>query len=175
MSRRKFPDEQPFPDLTPALPASADPSIRVEQARINAHRHEGTTCAACGQRTQLYRRTISSAMAAWGIRLLRLSRSKSVDTPLSWVSIDDIPTRGGDYAKLEMWRVIEKLQPTDGRNSGMFRPTALGVAFFSAEAMVPSHVFVYNQRPIAFSEDLISIRDALGTKFDYDALMRGEW
>lgn len=176
-----------FPDLLPALPPSADPAFQLEQARINYHRHDGTECGVCGQRTQLYRRTISAAMAAWGVKLVWLARVPGSVMPgldlgygegigsFQWVSIDAIPTRGGDYAKLALWGLIEKRDPEDGRNSGYFKPTPAGVDFFLGKSPAPRHAFIYNQKVIALSEEQITIHEALGVKFDYDALMRGEW
>ncbi len=134
---------------------------------------EGIDCPCCRQRVQLYRRKLNSKMAHWLIMLTRAFLSNG----RKWVSVKDYPlkdTRGGDYAKLLHWGLIES-RPNKNkkkRTSGYWRPTRKGVAFAKARIQVPSHLYVFNNTVYATADETITIQDALGTEFDYRELVR---
>jgi len=130
-------------------------------------------CPCCKQRVQLYRRRLNSEMARWLILLSRVFLSNG----RRWVSVKDSPlkeTRGGDYAKLQHWGLIEQRPNTDEkkRTSGYWRPTTKGVNFAKNRTRVPSHIYIFNNTVYGQSEETVSIVDALGVKFDYRDVVR---
>lgn len=133
----------------------------------------GARCPCCTQRAQTYRRPITSAMAVALIALYRAAGRTYGHLPTilqdkqAWVS---------DEAKLRYWGLIEELpeKREDGGRAGWWRLTQLGEDFVRARAAVPRHARIYDGRCLELVGKQTSIRDALGTKFNYDALMAGE-
>ena len=80
---------------------------------------------------------------------------------------------GGDFAKAAHWGLIEPMANEDEtkRTAGMWRLTGKGVAFARGFCAMPSHVFVYDGEPQGFSIELVKIRQALHSRFDYAELM----
>jgi hypothetical protein len=78
--------------------------------------------------------------------------------------------------KLVHWQLAE-LQPNKDdpkrKTSGLWRPTADGVAFVHERIRVPARVYLYDNEPIGFDSEQITIREALGDRFDYQELMEG--
>jgi hypothetical protein len=60
-----------------------------------------------------------------------------------------------------------------GRTSGFWIPTKLGRGFALEKIKVPARVVTCLGVPEAFEGDPVSIRDALGKKFNYDEIMGG--
>ncbi len=84
--------------------------------------------------------------------------------------------RGGDYAKLVHWNLIEQKPKDRGdttrRDSGLWRPTFKGLDFAHQRCVVPSHVYLYDNILQKSEDTQINIVDALGKHFDYRELMR---
>ncbi len=82
---------------------------------------------------------------------------------------------GGDYAKLRHWGLAE-LKPNDDdpskKDSGLWRPTEKGRRFAYRQIRVPRYVYLYKNKVMGFSEETISIEEALKVSFDYDDLMQ---
>lgn len=150
----------------------------------------GTLCPCCGQDVKLYPRKLYADMAAWLIWLVGRSfevaahdRAVSRDVPgivpvqsRGWVRASEHPTAGGDYGKLAHWGLAE-LRPKDPadrtrRTSGWWIPTEKGVAFVRGQILVPSHVMLFNSEVRGFSDEQVSIQQALGEKFSYSDLMQ---
>lgn len=142
-----------------------DDTKTVKEAKqfLKDHLETGVNCPCCGQHVKLYPRALNSGLAR---ALILMHRAPT--TPEGWVDIKNVDVRGGDYAKLRYWELIE--QRSSG--SGVWRVTLKGVKFVSDQGRVPKTVFVYNGRVRAFSDDTINIRQALGKAFSYEELMR---
>jgi hypothetical protein len=152
------------------------------RARVLGER-KPETCPACQQRVQVYSRTIHSAMARF---LLALYRAPSeLVTADRWVHAPSLGrarpawriAEGGDNAKLRYWGLIECAtgpRPDGSAHTGYMRITPAGQAFARDELRVPKRALLYDDKFLRWEDDtvLIGIRDALGTKFDYDQLMR---
>ena len=153
----------------PILPAAKDPSLRSVQIKLESSIEDGSTCPCCGQYVRVYKRKLNSIMAKWLIWLVRRDRSSDE----LWHDIRRAAVRGGDYAKLLHWGLVAHKQNTDPskRTSGLWRPTSIGVQFALNQCRAPSHVHIYNNRPVAFSTRSVSIVEALGARFDYQELM----
>ncbi len=135
-------------------------------------RPAGTPCPCCDQLAKVYARKLQGAMVRWLIYLARYSGTERI-----WVSVNELPARGGDYAKLLYWGMVECQQNTDQtkRTSGLWRPTEFGLQFIHGDVQVPSHVLVYATGSLGWKEgaELVDVHEALGSKFDYQELMHG--
>lgn len=136
------------------------------QSRVLREREKGTTCPCCGQFVKLYRRKLTSDMARF---VCILSKYR----PGRWVNIRKIDVRGGDYAKLVYWGLAEQRENADEskKDSGIWRLTERGYEFAARKTKVRSHAFVFNGKCEGMTGGKVSIKDALGEKFDYAELM----
>jgi len=139
-----------------------------------AHSKKGTCCPCCERFIKLYRRPLSASMARY---LIVLAKKSGMGNPWLHVETDfrdvSIPSRG-DYAKLRYWGLIEAkpgVSERGARTKGYWRITDKGRAFVAGNAPVPSHILLLNNRVVGFSDNLVTIRDALGKAFNYDELM----
>ena len=139
-----------------------------------AHSKHGAHCPCCERFIKLYRRPLSASMARY---LIVLAKKSGTGNPWLHVETDfrdvSIPSRG-DYAKLRYWGLIEPkpgVSERGTRTNGYWRITDKGRDFVAGNALVPSHVFLLNNRLVGFSDKSVTIRDALGSAFSYDELM----
>jgi len=156
-------------------------SLAVAKATVNHGKNdrEGITCPCCGQLCKVYRRRLNSAMARFLIWLARYSMDQGYDPNVGgpWVRMDRFPIiqrrpGGGDFAKLRYWGMIEEMDNSDTskRSSGVWRITPNGMSFARGNMPAPEAVLVYNNECEGLTGAFISIRIALGTKFNYDSL-----
>lgn len=181
---RKYPEfvfgtEDPSKDLTPiCLPCHHlyhNPYPGLEEVRdqvMNASKgQKGCKCPVCEQRVKVYKRKLNSNMAATMCWIVGASKGTWVDVPKS---APRFVVRTNQYATIRFWDLIEQKpnyrDPTR-RGSGIWRPTALGVSFVSQNAVVPKYVYLYNNKPLGFSDEQIGVREALGNKFSYEELL----
>lgn len=141
----------------------------------------GAQCPCCHQRVQFYKRTLTSTMC-YALILIEQHFRTSTD----WLHVPqyltaagaDEAARGGDYAKLKDWGFIESkpsIRDDSSTRTGYWRITERGKAFVRGEIRVHKTVELYNQRRTKKDADptTVSIQEALGTRFDYAALMAG--
>lgn len=152
---------------------SAGVSMEDAQKLLSDGAEEGMACPCCEQFVRVYKRPLYSSMARW---LVWLERTYA-DTG-TWVDVKKRDARGGDYAKLQYWGLIEqKTSPRakgKTRSSGLWRPTARGELFVKGKLSVPKHVYLYDGRSLGFSAVAFSINDALGDEYDYAAMLAGD-
>lgn len=131
---------------------------------------KGAKCPCCRQLAKIYRRAINSGQA----RILLDWWARCGTAPVKLT--DAVRTPGGDYAKLRWWGLIEDMRDRreDGGSAGVWRVTDLGARFARDQTRIPRHVYVYDNRLLRVDHDgeTVSIREALGGRFDYDAMMR---
>jgi hypothetical protein len=87
----------------------------------------------------------------------------------------DSTVAGGDVSKLRYWDLLEaqKGRREDGSDRvGFYRITDLGRKFVENKAAVPRYAYVYNQLLLRMSDEMTTIEEALGDRFDYGRLMR---
>lgn len=150
-------------------------SETLEQARqwLRDQVEDGAVCPCCSQFAKVYRRKITGSIAAVLIAMYRLHRAGQ-----EWVYMPDLRSRGQDEVIARHWFLIEKdeeLQREDGSTrTGWWRLTATGTRFVRGELLIPKYARVYNGRRLGYDDtELVSIRDCLGTRFNYDELMAG--
>jgi hypothetical protein len=140
---------------------------------------EGVYCPCCRQLAKVYRRAMTGSMAYAAVLLAKYFQAPRVEpwlhVPSYLASLHQGPmTRGGDWAKLRYWGIIEQMpgERKDGSpRTGMYRMTKKGVEFARNEIMVPRRVVLYNDLPLGFDGRQVTCRECLGTKFNYAGLM----
>jgi hypothetical protein len=135
---------------------------------------EGQRCPCCSRFAKVYKRKINSGMARALIRMYRLPQ-----TPEEWIHLyrDVDPNRfgGTDTPILRFWGLVEENEESSSlakKSNGLWRLTAAGRLFVRGETTMPKYARLYDNRCLGFAGPRISIRDALGDKFNYDELMR---
>lgn len=106
---------------------NVDPkTITLEDATewVKANVKKGAICPCCDQLARRYQRKLSSSMAAALILIRRAFRKQSdwlhVPDYLSEVATEGAIVRGGDWAKLTHWKLIEA-KPDETRKDGSRR------------------------------------------------------
>lgn len=169
-----------------------DATATLAQAKdfLRVRAKKGAYCPCCKQYVKVYKRVLGSQMARWLIWLVRTwtQQQAGIRSPISgrlfrleenhpWIDVKQSPVRGGDYAKLVHWNLVEHKANTGDaskRDSGLWRPTHAGIRFVHNQLLVPSHVLLYDNKLLNWKDDSITqinIIDALGKKFDYSELM----
>lgn len=142
--------------------------VLLEDARayVAAGRGRGCTCPSCGQNCKIYPRPLTSEMVGCLFQIIQWFVAEN-----DWIEAKRLKKRGGDYAKLAYWKLIEfeTAKPSGGRQAGRVKPTKLGVQFALGMVSVPARMLVYNTNVIgADNEESVTARDVKG--FDYEGL-----
>lgn len=163
------------------LPLFPNPGPTLAQARAQFYENlrDGTTCPCCDRYAKMYKRNLNSAMAA---TLIGMYKAWMRD-PGSWIhmiSVHNFGLPSRDYGTLEHWGLTEAKGETrkDGNpESGFHRITEKGRDFVEGKTLLRKYVFLYNNTRFDVNDESsfeeIGIKQALGTKFDYDQLMTG--
>lgn len=145
--------------------------------------HKGAPCPLCTQLAKEYSRKITSTMAYALILIYRHSLTRPESDP--WFHVPEYLTkvctvgptvRGGDWAKLTAWGLIEEQEGEreDGSSrTGFYRITERGGAFARGEVTLPKYVVYYDGHVLRTIGDPVTVSDALGTRFNYRELMQG--
>lgn len=134
---------------------------------------DGATCPCCRRLAKIYRRKINSTQARDLIAMYRYGGTEFAYLPHVRKASGGRSNR--EEPKLRWWGLVEE-EPTlrpDGGRAGWWRVTERGVMFVRCQITVPKYAREYDGRCLRLLGDPITIRDALGTKFNYDDLMAG--
>lgn len=156
-------------------------STTLEEAKqwLRERFSDGAKCPCCDQFVKLYKRKLNSSMAHGLILIYKFFENNDdewlhVPSYLSRIS-SSATVRGGDWSKLRYWGLIEGEKGTrdDGSERvGTYRITGRGKQFVLSQIHVPKHVYLYNQNPVSRDDgETITIKEALGEKFNYAELM----
>jgi hypothetical protein len=138
--------------------------VTISEARLYLHdnRHTGSRCPCCSHYDQVYRRKITRAQVHF-LRDLFLRSRQLHGIAGHFVDIRHIDgVRGGDYAKLALWDLVEA-SPTD---VGLWRITPLGLTFLRGQARIPKYAYVYRGALDRYGSDMIDVHDANRERFD---------
>jgi hypothetical protein len=94
-----------------------------------------------------------------------------------WVHVPtEIGARSREEGKLAYWGLVEESPDPrdDGGRAGWWRVTARGKEFVLGRTSIPTYARVFNGRVLGYDGVHVDIRAALGTKFNYEELMKGE-
>lgn len=131
---------------------------------------DGAECPVCHQHVQMYKRKLNSGMARSLIEMYKIGGTDWVHLPTQMKSL-----RSREEGKLRYWGLVEeeKDRREDGGRAGWWRVTEEGKAFVIDLSSVPKYAKVYNGKCYGLEGEPVTIRQCLGDKFNYDALMRG--
>lgn len=128
----------------------------------------GAPCPLCNQHAKMYRRKINSGMAHSLIRMYRTAGT-------GWIHVKLIGAQSREEGKLAYWGLVEEQAGSGihGGRAGYWRVTPQGVSFLRGHCKVPKYALVYNGKVFGHEGQPVGIKEALGTKFNYDDLMAG--
>jgi hypothetical protein len=146
---------------------------------LRAHVKKGAVCPCCEQGAKIYQRKLSSSMAAALILIRRAFRKQSdwlhVPEYLTEVAANGAIIRGGDWAKLVHWGLLEakddEKRKDGSRRVGFYKITQLGIDFVEGRVRVPRYVYIYAQKRVGVSDKTTSVQEALGDRFNYGEMM----
>jgi len=152
----------------------SETTLADAQAWLQTRLEEGVSCPCCGQFARIYRRKLNSTMAGGLVWLVR----ESVNNVNRWVESNRGPRwmiGSRQLATIAHWGLIEAKPNRDEvkRTSGIWRPTELGIAFAHGRVAISKYIYLYDNKPLRFSDEKILIGEALGSKFSYSELMGG--
>lgn len=148
-------------------------SLHEAQQKVLAGRSgkKGVHCECCGRPASLFKRALNKDMARFLCLLAVRTRAAG---KFVWIDVQKIDVRGGDYAKLRYWGLIEQKPNEDSakRTSGFWRLTQKGLDFVDLKIGVPSHALVVSGGMlVGFVDSTVYINDV--PNFNYAELMRG--
>jgi len=152
-----------------------DSSLDRERERVRRERTEpgGTTCSACAQHAQQYRRNFIKSMAQWLLGLYQFAKGQTTVWAHSHEVSRSINFRSGGVFSVLKWHGLIEQKPNEGtatRVSGIWRMTERGKQFAEGRERVPRYVLTYNDACVGFDGDLVHISDVL-PGFNYWELM----
>jgi hypothetical protein len=135
-------------------------TLTEARAAVQQSKEDGvfSHCPCCDQGVKVYPRRITSTMVRQLHQIVH-ARQPVKPRDIKFLSA------GRDTAKMAYWGlVVQTLH-------GGWTATVRGRQFLYGKCAVPEIAFVYNQQCIGFSENLCTVRDRVGEKFNYDELM----
>lgn len=151
----------------------AEVTLAEAQAWLRARIDDGERCPCCTQRAQVYRRKINSGMAR---AFIQFYRAYGTDWGHKPTALKGLGAAARDESLLRYWDLwVEADEPReDGGRAGWWQVTERGEQFVLGYTRVPKYARIYDSRLLRFdTEEFVTIKDALGDRFDYDELMRG--
>lgn len=133
---------------------------------------KGYICPCCGLFVKRYKRPFNCNMA-----LLLIYLYKSGER--GWVHVEKfllerkLP-RCGDFPKLCLWKFLEKKHEDrdDGSSrNGYYRLTGQALMFVEGKSTAREYAYIFNNKFEGFAGGEITIREALGKRFNYEELM----
>jgi hypothetical protein len=152
------PDAIPLPTAEPLTNlGTAREALRGRLAAGKASK-----CPCCGQVSKVYARGLYDKMVAGLAAIAEAGRDGRIITPTELRLIG-----GGDVAKLEHWRLIER-----DANTGRWRATADGMGFLRGELAVPHRVLLFGDVLIGMdTSKMINIHDVRSRKVNLPEIL----
>jgi len=162
--------------LLPAPPEAGELDAASRWVICNVKKH--VRCPCCRQRARMYERKIHSSAA--GVLVLLAAGTQPGEFVHVGAFIAGHPHLSpraraairGDYAKLSYWGFIEDSHPAQKPRRGYWRITLAGRQFARGETKAPRAVMIYNERVYGHTTATVTINQALGSKFNYEELVR---
>jgi hypothetical protein len=142
--------------------------MTIEEARrkfIEDSARGPARCLCCKTLFRQYQRGMTSVIARALIGIYQVREDHGYAHMSHVARVVDL--RGGDYAKARYWGLADP----HPEKAGWWRLTSLGERFVKGLASVSGHALVVNGRCIDFGGEPVTIRQALGERFDYNELM----
>lgn len=137
--------------------------------------HEGGICPVCQRFGKIYPRRINLKMAR---NLIWLHKACAVSEERGqWVDVPKIAPRNiissNQHPTLKYWGLVERKPASNEKqkHSGIWRITALGIAFVEGKVSVPAKIYHYNDTLMGATAEQVFIHDCFKTHFDYQEVM----
>lgn len=133
---------------------------------------DGERCPCCTQQAKVYARPIHASMAVGLIKLYRRPHDEFHEIA-EFMQHREL----ADFAKLANWGLVTErpgVRADGSSRTGWWKITPLGVAFVEGRATVHRRARLYDGRCLGLIGEQASIRECLGSKFDYADLMGHE-
>jgi len=132
----------------------------------------GYVCPCCNLYVRRYKRALNCNM---GLAMLVLYKSGI----RYFVHLEDLMRqygykRCGDASYLIHWKFLERLKEKreDGSSrNGKYKITSLGILFVEGKITAKEKALIFNNQFQGFEGKEITIKEALGNKFNYEILM----
>ncbi|RKY28465.1 MAG: hypothetical protein DRP83_00770 [Planctomycetota bacterium] len=144
-----------------------------KETEKRAHDAQGTHCPVCSKFVKVYRRKLHNEMARFLIKLVHAyKRYPRYYTMRELFPGNNKSASDGSY--LVHWGLVERSDATNEAQApaGSYRPTDKGLRFAHNNEFVPTHVHLLNNEVVGWSDRQTNIRTALGSKFNYEELMK---
>lgn len=148
-----------------------DGSRTLQDARdfVRTRKSEGVECPCCERYTKTYRRKLNAGMCSALIDIYKLTKTHRPKG--SWWHCQELDKAGistsREYSKLRFWDLVEP----HPRKRGYWRITRQGVAFVKSNVKMQSIAIIEDNECLGADGEHISIREALGDKFDLEELL----
>lgn len=134
---------------------------------------KGYKCSCCGQFVKTYHRKLNSSMAAVLLLIYR-SGKRNMFHVENWLKEIGRSELRADFHKLRFWKFLEPslLIREDGSSRyGQYKITSLGILFCEEKVTAKEKAVVFNNKLLNLEGKEIKIKEALGSKFNYNELM----
>lgn len=157
-----------------------DPNISVKEEadrlREEARNSRGTLCRCCGQKVQLYKRTLTAEMGVCLLYMLKFFRHSEKAEELQYYTKQDFFSEVindknlkhilFDFTKLKYWDLIAPMPTNPDKvmyKKGYWTLTENGIKFAQREIGIPKYAYIYNDQVDSHSsgETFVTIDDLL--------------
>ena len=126
-------------------------------------------CPCCGRYAKIWKYSVHSTLAKMLIILYRLGGERE------FVHVRDFTfsnTSGRNFSILKLWGLIIPMENDDPkkRTSGFWKITNKGARFVRGEIAIQA-LQIYDGKALSSIGELLTIKECLGKKFDYEELM----
>lgn len=154
-----------------------DMTLQEARDKLRELIEDGEKCPCCTQFAKVYKRKIHASMASALLAIYRASRAtRGNEMPFIEISKILPHKQVADAAKLRYWGLIQEepsVRSDGSERTGFWRITQRGVEFARNRSQEPKYAKLYDGRCLGFDGGVVTIKDALGKKFDYGELMAG--
>ena len=135
-----------------------------------AIKEDGMACPCCDRWGKVYGYRVNSTMVRALFWLFIAGKS-------DWINIQDkaprFILRSKSLSTMKYWNLVERKpkEISDGKRfSGIWRITNDGIAFINRNLYINKKVFVFDDRVVGRSDEMVGVDDCLGNKFSYEEL-----
>lgn len=151
-----------------------DAAIQEQRDNFFKRLHSGDSldCPCCGRYAQIYRRKITSTMAA---QIIEFYKAGGADRYVHLSKVVGNRSGAGDFSKLHHWGLIVEMANDDPakKSSGLWQITHDGVMFLRNNLSVAAWLDIYNGRVVGIADETVKISQCFKQHFHYQELMAG--
>lgn len=147
---------------------------------VQTNLSEGVICPCCKQYAKTYNRKLNSSMVIALLEIYKAHKKNGFEHFHVEDYFKSLPHLSssirGDFPKLRHWNLIhdkDEVRDDKSTRNGYYMISGLGIRFLRNQITVPSHMFIYNNEVIGVSDKLVTFKECLASKFNYEELMRG--